>query len=416
MRIFFIFLTLIYSKSLFSKEINLQFEIDWKSVHLADLEWDISLNKDNYSIDFVIQSYGMTDKIFKYKSVTNIEGLIENNQLHPLTYKSKTKSTKQDVYANLNFSPEGKVLEFDISKEINDEQLIMQNQFINQYQFFTDPISQLVQYFLYQTDSDRMIIDGLNIYSLKFKRLNDEIFEKNNPTTYTIIFPFFQGLHKLNKKNNLQEIKMNYIELDNYLFPTNFEFDESQAAFVVSYPHYEGSCQDLTALVERAKEKGLVTICYVDPSMLGVLTTPGQMGFDIIVAEGQSLGSPLSFGGPTVGWFATKKEFARLVPGRLIGESRDKDGNKSYVMTLRAREQDIRREKASSNICTNQTLNAIGSAIHLSWLGPEGIFEMGYHAIQKANYMRKQLIKNGYVIPNDDSSLREFLLDNSKNV
>ena len=145
--------------------------------------------------------------------------------------------------------------------------------------------------------------------------------------------------------------------------------------------------------------------------MLGVLTTPGQMGFDIIVAEGQSLGSPLSFGGPTVGWFATKKEFARLVPGRLIGESRDKDGNKSYVMTLRAREQDIRREKASSNICTNQTLNAIGSAIHLSWLGPEGIFEMGYQAIQKANYMRKQLIKNGYVIPNDDSSLREFLLE-----
>ena len=128
------------------------------------------------------------------------------------------------------------------------------------------------------------------------------------------------------------------------------------------------------------------------------------MGFDIIVAEGQSLGSPLSFGGPTVGWFATKKEFARLVPGRLIGESRDKDNNKSYVMTLRAREQDIRREKASSNICTNQTLNAIGSAIHLSWLGPEGLYDMGYHSIQKANYMKKSLIKNGYVIPNDEYS------------
>ena len=120
MRIFFIFLTLIYSKSLFSKEINLQFEIDWKSVHLADIEWDISLNKDNYSIDFVIQSYGMTDKIFKYKSVTNIEGLIENNQLHPLTYKSKTKSTKQDIYANLSFSPEGQILEFDIYKEMKE--------------------------------------------------------------------------------------------------------------------------------------------------------------------------------------------------------------------------------------------------------------------------------------------------------
>ena len=81
MRIFFIFLTLIYSKSLFSKEINLQFEIDWKSVHLADIEWNIYMDKESYSIDFIIQSYGMTDKIFKYKSVTNIEGLIKNNQL-----------------------------------------------------------------------------------------------------------------------------------------------------------------------------------------------------------------------------------------------------------------------------------------------------------------------------------------------
>ena len=229
MRIFFIFLTLIYSKSLFSKEINLKFEIDWKSVHLADIEWDILLNKDNYSIDFVIQSYGMTDKIFKYKSVTNIEGLIENNQLHPLTYKSKTKSTKQDVYANLNFSPEGQILDFDISKELNDEQISMQDQLINQYQYFTDPISQLAQYFLFQTDSNRMIIDGLNIYSLKYQNLSDEIFEDKNPTihkgvtqTLNIVFPFFQGLHKLDKKNNLQEIKMNYIKVDKVKFPVQY--------------------------------------------------------------------------------------------------------------------------------------------------------------------------------------------------
>ena len=250
-------------------------------------------------------------------------------------------------------------------------------------------------------DGATSIAEAISVAINKTKRDGVVISSGLNPNSKEVI----NTLIDRNKFN------LNYVELDNYLFPSNFEFDESQAAFVVSYPHYEGSCQDLSTLVERAKEKGLVTICYVDPSMLGVLTTPGQMGFDIIVAEGQSLGSPLSFGGPTVGWFATKKEFARLVPGRLIGESRDKDGNKSYVMTLRAREQDIRREKASSNICTNQTLNAIGSAIHLSWLGPEGMYEMGYHAIQKANYMRKQLIKNGYVIPNDDSSLREFLLE-----
>jgi glycine dehydrogenase subunit 1 len=140
------------------------------------------------------------------------------------------------------------------------------------------------------------------------------------------------------------------------------------------------------------------------------------MGFDIVVAEGQSIGTPLSFGGPTVGWFATKKEYARLVPGRIIGESRDSNNNKTYVMTLRAREQDIRREKASSNICTNQTLNAIGSAIHLSWLGPEGIYTMGYQAMQKANYMKNLLTKSNIQVLNKETSIREFLINVDKNV
>ena len=145
--------------------------------------------------------------------------------------------------------------------------------------------------------------------------------------------------------------------------------------------------------------------------MLGVLKTPGSMGFDIVVAEGQSIGTPLSFGGPTVGWFATKKDLARLVPGRIIGETIDNNHKKTYVMTLRAREQDIRREKASSNICTNQTLNAIGSAIHLSWMGPEGIYQVGYQAIQKATYMKNELKKSGFNLKNDESSLREFLVE-----
>ena len=191
-------------------------------------------------------------------------------------------------------------------------------------------------------------------------------------------------------------------------------FSENDAAFVVSLPHYEGSAQDLTSIVHNAKAAGAVTICYVDPSMLGILKTPGSMGFDIVVAEGQSMGSPLSFGGPTVGWFATKKELARLVPGRIIGESRDANHTKTYVMTLRAREQDIRREKASSNICTNQTLNAVGSTIHLSWLGPQGLYEIGYQAVQKASYMKQQLLENNFKISNMNNSLREFIVQTSK--
>tara|TARA_X000000368_G_scaffold137129_1_gene107811 strand:- start:24917 stop:26224 length:1308 start_codon:yes stop_codon:yes gene_type:complete len=213
-----------------------------------------------------------------------------------------------------------------------------------------------------------------------------------------------------------EKFKIKYIDLIDYKFPKDYKFKDTDAAFVVSYPHFEGTAEDLTELVTKAKSKGIVTICYVDPTLLGILKTPGNMGFDIVVAEGQSIGTPLSFGGPTVGWFATKKEFARLVPGRIIGESRDSNNIKTYVMTLRAREQDIRREKASSNICTNQTLNAIGSAIHLCWLGPEGIYTMGFQAMQKANYMKNKLIEENIEVLNKDTSIREFLIKTEKDV
>ncbi len=228
------------------------------------------------------------------------------------------------------------------------------------------------------------------------------------------------GLHPnckevINTLIDNQKFNIKYIDLDDFHFPKDYEFSENDAAFVVSYPHYEGSAEDLSELVTKAKDKGLVTICYVDPTLLGILKTPGNMGFDIVVAEGQSIGTPLSFGGPTVGWFATKKEYARLVPGRIIGESRDSNNLKSYVMTLRAREQDIRREKASSNICTNQTLNAIGSAIHLCWLGPEGIYSMGYQAMQKANYLKNRMKEEDIEILNHKSSIREFIIKTPKN-
>ena len=229
------------------------------------------------------------------------------------------------------------------------------------------------------------------------------------------------GIHPNSKEvvNTLidnNKFKIKYIDLIDYHFPKDYKFEESDAAFVVSYPHFEGTAEDLSELVNQAKDKGIVTICYVDPTLLGILKTPGNMGFDIVIAEGQSIGTPLSFGGPTVGWFATKKEFARLVPGRIIGESRDSNNIKTYVMTLRAREQDIRREKASSNICTNQTLNAIGSAIHLCWLGPEGIYTMGYQAMQKANYMKNKLIEENIDVLNKDTSIREFLIKTEKDV
>ena len=253
-------------------------------------------------------------------------------------------------------------------------------------------------------DGATSVAEAISVAINKTKRDNVVISSGFNPNTKEVV----NTLVDRNKFN------VNYVDLVDYLFPEDYVFSQDDAAFVVSLPHYEGSAQDLTSIVQNAKAAGVITICYADPSMLGILKSPGSMGFDIVVAEGQSMGSPLSFGGPTVGWFATRKELARLVPGRIIGESRDSNNTKTYVMTLRAREQDIRREKASSNICTNQTLNAVGSTIHLSWLGPEGLYEIGYQAIQKASYMKQLLTDNNFNVLNHTSSLREFLVETKK--
>ena len=253
-------------------------------------------------------------------------------------------------------------------------------------------------------DGATSVAEAISVAINKTKRDNVVISNGFNPNTKEVV----NTLIDRNKFN------VNYVDLIDYLFPEDYVFSQEDAAFVVSLPHYEGSAQDLTSIVQNAKAAGVVTICYADPSMLGILKSPGSMGFDIVVAEGQSMGSPLSFGGPTVGWFATRKELARLVPGRIIGESRDSNNIKTYVMTLRAREQDIRREKASSNICTNQTLNAVGSTIHLSWLGPEGLYEIGYQAIQKASYMKQLLSDNNFNVLNNTTSLREFLVETDR--
>ena len=253
-------------------------------------------------------------------------------------------------------------------------------------------------------DGATSVAEAISVAINKTKRDNVVISSGFNPNTKEVVNTLID-----NNKFNI-----NYVDLVDYLFPEDYVFSEEDAAFVISLPHYEGSAQDLSSIVQNAKAAGVITICYADPSMLGILKSPGSMGFDIVVSEGQSMGSSLSFGGPTVGWFATRKELARLVPGRIIGESRDSNNTKTYVMTLRAREQDIRREKASSNICTNQTLNAVGSTIHLSWLGPQGLYEIGYQAIQKASYMKQALMNNGFNILNNSTSLREFLIQTNR--
>ncbi len=181
------------------------------------------------------------------------------------------------------------------------------------------------------------------------------------------------------------------------------------AAVIFGQPNYLGAIEDYDAAVGAARDAGALAVAVVDPMTLGLLRRPGDAGCDIVVAEGQALGNPVSFGGPVVGLFASTIDLVRRIPGRLVGRTVDAEGRPAYAMTLRTREQDIRREKASSNICTNQTLNAVAAAIHLGWLGPVGLREAAEQSAHKARYLAGRLAElTGVELAYQAPYLREF--------
>ncbi len=165
------------------------------------------------------------------------------------------------------------------------------------------------------------------------------------------------------------------------------------AAVVVGYPNYLGVLDDVAGAKSLATENGALLVVGADPVAAGVLKTAGQWGADVFVGEGQAFGTPLSFGGPYLGLFACTHEQVRRLPGRIVGETVDSGGRRSFVTTLRAREQDIRRERATSNVCTNQTLMAVTAAIQLGWLGTQGLREVATRCAQGAHYLYGQLLE-----------------------
>ena len=180
-------------------------------------------------------------------------------------------------------------------------------------------------------------------------------------------------------------------------------------AVLVQYPNYLGCLEDLAEARAVADRTGALLIVAFDPVAAGALKTPGAYGADVVVGEGQPFGTPLSFGGPYLGLFACRMEHVRRLPGRLVGETVDVEGRRAYVTTLRTREQDIRREKASSNVCTNQTLIAVVCAIQLGWLGTSGLRELALRCARATRYTRESLLAIDGVTPVANAPvLREF--------
>jgi len=207
---------------------------------------------------------------------------------------------------------------------------------------------------------------------------------------------------------------------DNSLSPDQFplhEINENTALVFFQYPDFFGRVSDLSNLIQTVHKNGGLAAVAVNPIALGLLKTPGDFGADIVVGEGQPLGIPLSYGGPYLGIFAIKKELVRKISGRLVGETMDQQGRRGYVLTLTAREQHIRREKASSNICTNQGLMTLATSIYLSILGKKGLKQVAELCYHKAHYAARKInFIEGFSVDMKSQFFNEFVVKCSKSV
>ncbi len=187
--------------------------------------------------------------------------------------------------------------------------------------------------------------------------------------------------------------------------------DDVSGVFAQS-PNFFGIVEDIAAASEAAHAVGALSVAVCDPISLAVLEAPGNLGADVAVGEAQPLGMPLLFGGPYAGYMATKSEFVRQLPGRICGETVDQDGKLAYVLTLRGREQDIRRARANSNICTNQALTALAATVYTALMGPEGLREVAELSISKAHYLAEKLQASGFKLRFPDAPfLWEFAVE-----
>ena len=182
------------------------------------------------------------------------------------------------------------------------------------------------------------------------------------------------------------------------------------ACVLIQYPNFFGRIEDLPAIEKIAHENKSLFVVSSNPLALGVLTPPGKFGADIVVGDAQPFGIPTAYGGPYCGYFSVTEKLMRKVPGRLVGQTVDEDGKRGFVLTLQAREQHIRRDKATSNICSNQALNALAASVCMTALGKQGVKEMASQNIQKSDYAKKQFKSAGIEVIYDGPSFNEFIV------
>ena len=187
--------------------------------------------------------------------------------------------------------------------------------------------------------------------------------------------------------------------------------DENTAMLAVQYPDFFGQIDDLTTLADAVHDAGALLVMVANPMALSIFKSPGELGADIVVGEGQPMGVPLGYGGPYLGYFAIRQRYVRRIAGRIIGETLDADGKRAFVMTLRPREQDIKRERASSNICTNQGLMALSASVYMALMGKNGLRKVGELNYHKAHYAANEINRlDGYSVDMSKPFFNEFVV------
>lgn len=253
-------------------------------------------------------------------------------------------------------------------------------------------------------DGATALAEAVNLSSVQTKRKKILLSKAIHPEYREVIKTYAKGSNLELVEIDLEDGKTDLNILSNHL-------NEDVASVAIQYPNFFGQIEPLSEIKQLIKsDPKTMFIVSSNPMSLGYLTPPGELGADIVVGDTQVFGIPSQFGGPHCGYFATTKKLMRKVPGRLVGQTKDEEGRRGFVLTLQAREQHIRREKATSNICSNQALNALASSVAMSAIGKKGIREMAELNMQKARYMYGQLEKAGFIVKFSRSFFNELVV------
>jgi len=253
-------------------------------------------------------------------------------------------------------------------------------------------------------DGGTALAEAVNLSAGQTKRKKVLVSKAIHPESLAVIHSYVKG-------PGVEVVEIDHKHGKTDLIHLESELDDNTASVVLQYPNFFGQIEPLDEvrkIVDTQKKTMMITSS--NPLALGYLTPPGEFGADIVTGDAQVFGIPAQYGGPHCGYFATTKKLMRKVPGRLVGQTVDEDGRRGFVLTLQAREQHIRRDKATSNICSNQALNALASSVAMSSLGKQGLRKMSWMNIQKAAYMKKQLQSNNIDVVFDGAFFNELVV------